>query len=52
MRDGVALEATAVGAWFDGMATCLPFLARHVLGSLGRWRLVPRPVACLDEQAH
>ncbi|NUT44048.1 MAG: sigma-70 family RNA polymerase sigma factor [Thermoactinospora sp.] len=41
LRDDVALEATAVGSWFDGMATCVPFLATHVLGPPGRWRLVP-----------
>ncbi|MFD0480635.1 sigma factor-like helix-turn-helix DNA-binding protein [Nonomuraea thailandensis] len=31
LRDDVALEATALGTWFDGMATCVPLLATHVL---------------------
>ncbi|MFC4121410.1 RNA polymerase subunit sigma-70 [Nonomuraea zeae] len=41
LRDDVALEATAAGTWFDGMATCVPFLATPVLGSPGRRRPVP-----------
>ena len=27
--------------WFAGRATCLPYIATHVLGARGDWRMVP-----------
>ncbi|GAA4977041.1 RNA polymerase sigma-70 factor (ECF subfamily) [Nonomuraea thailandensis] len=41
LRDDVTLEAMKMGTWFKGLNTCLPFLATRVLGSPGRWRLLP-----------
>jgi len=37
----VILEATPLQTWFAGCETCLPYLARYVLGSPGDWRMVP-----------
>jgi RNA polymerase sigma-70 factor (ECF subfamily) len=35
----VTLEATPFAGWFRGLATCVPFLRAHVLGSPGYWRM-------------
>jgi RNA polymerase sigma-70 factor, ECF subfamily len=40
LRDDLVLEATPQRTWYAGVATCLPFLTRHVFGA-GRWRMVP-----------
>jgi RNA polymerase sigma-70 factor, ECF subfamily len=40
LHDDLVLEATPQRTWYAGIATCLPFLTRHVLGE-GRWRMVP-----------
>jgi RNA polymerase sigma-70 factor, ECF subfamily len=36
----VTLEATPLRTWFAGRASCLPYLAQHVLGSPGDWRML------------
>ncbi|GAA4455136.1 sigma-70 family RNA polymerase sigma factor [Phytohabitans houttuyneae] len=40
LHDDLVLEATPQRTWYAGVATCLPFLVRHVFGA-GRWRMVP-----------
>ncbi|MGN9908466.1 sigma-70 family RNA polymerase sigma factor [Phytohabitans sp. LJ34] len=40
LHDDLVLEATPQRTWYAGLATCLPFLVRHVFGA-GRWRMVP-----------
>jgi RNA polymerase sigma-70 factor, ECF subfamily len=37
----VTLEATPLRTWFAGRACCLPYLAQHVLGAPGSWRMLP-----------
>jgi RNA polymerase sigma-70 factor (ECF subfamily) len=41
LRKDVTLEAPPLRNWFSGLRTCMPFMARHVLGSPGHWRMVP-----------
>lgn len=35
------LESTPFRTWFAGNATCVPYLATHVLGVPGDWRMLP-----------
>jgi RNA polymerase sigma-70 factor, ECF subfamily len=37
--EDVTLEATPMRTWFAGRKTCVPFLAAHVLGAPGTWRM-------------
>lgn len=39
--DDFSIEAPPSRTWFHGIATCLPYLERHVLGSPGDWRMFP-----------
>ncbi|OPG05544.1 RNA polymerase subunit sigma-70 [Streptomyces sp. GKU 895] len=41
LRADARIEATPWRTWFDGRATCVPYLVQHVLGSPGTWRLLP-----------
>lgn len=36
-----SIEVPPSTTWFQGVATCLPYLERHVLGAPGDWRLFP-----------
>ncbi|HEV7423392.1 MAG TPA: sigma-70 family RNA polymerase sigma factor [Mycobacterium sp.] len=40
LRRDAALEMVGSRTWFAGRATCLPFIAIHVLGSPGDWRMI------------
>jgi RNA polymerase sigma-70 factor (ECF subfamily) len=40
LRDDVVLEMGA-RTWFDGKATCMPYLRAQAMGSPGDWRAVP-----------
>jgi len=35
------LEAPPLRTWYEGIRFCLPYLATHVMGSPGHWRLLP-----------
>jgi RNA polymerase sigma-70 factor, ECF subfamily len=41
LRHDAALEMVGSRTWFAGRTTCLPYIATHVLGSPGDWRMVP-----------
>ena len=41
LREDVVLEMAGHRTWFAGLATCLPFLAKQVLGSPGDWKMFP-----------
>jgi RNA polymerase sigma-70 factor (ECF subfamily) len=41
LRHDAALEVVGSRTWFEGRATCVPFLANVVLGAPGNWRMVP-----------
>jgi RNA polymerase sigma-70 factor (ECF subfamily) len=41
LREDVTLEAPPLRNWFSGLTTCMPFMATHVLGSPGHWRMLP-----------
>jgi RNA polymerase sigma-70 factor (ECF subfamily) len=41
LRKDVTLEAPPLRNWFSGLTTCMPFMATHVLGSPGHWRMLP-----------
>jgi RNA polymerase sigma-70 factor (ECF subfamily) len=41
LREDAALEMVGSRTWFSGRATCLPYIATHVLGARGDWRMVP-----------
>jgi RNA polymerase sigma-70 factor, ECF subfamily len=41
LRKDVALEAPPLRNWFSGLRFCMPFMATHVLGSPGHWRMLP-----------
>lgn len=40
IRDDVALEMTPSPIWYRGLATCMPVLVRHALGTPGEWRMI------------
>jgi RNA polymerase sigma-70 factor (ECF subfamily) len=40
LRQDAALEMVGSRTWFAGRKTCLPFIATHVLGSPGDWRML------------
>jgi RNA polymerase sigma-70 factor (ECF subfamily) len=35
------LEAPPLRTWYAGISYCLPYMATHVLGSPGHWRMLP-----------
>jgi RNA polymerase sigma-70 factor, ECF subfamily len=41
LTEDAILEATPMRTWFAGRRTCVPFLANHVMGSPGDWRMLP-----------
>ncbi len=41
LRKDATLEAPPLRNWYEGIASCLPYMARHVLGSPGHWRMLP-----------
>src|SRR5262249_45494693 len=41
LRHDAALEMVGSRTWFAGRATCMPYIATHVLGAPGDWRMVP-----------
>ncbi len=40
LRHDAALEMVGSRTWFAGRATCLPFIAGHVLGVAGDWSMI------------
>jgi RNA polymerase sigma-70 factor (ECF subfamily) len=44
VRDDFSIEVLPSRTWFKGVATCLPYLERQVLGDPGDWRMVPTRV--------
>jgi RNA polymerase sigma-70 factor, ECF subfamily len=40
LRRDATLEMVGSRTWFSGRETCVPYLATHVLGSPGDWRMV------------
>ena len=40
LRHDAALEMVGSRTWFDGVVSCVPYLASQVLGSRGDWRMV------------
>lgn len=40
-HEDFSIEVPPALTWFRGVATCLPYLERHVLGAPGDWRLFP-----------
>lgn len=43
-HEDFSIECPPSRTWFQGIATCLPYLERHVLGAPGDWRLFPTRV--------
>jgi RNA polymerase sigma-70 factor, ECF subfamily len=41
LRTDAALEAPPLRNWYTGIRFCLPYMATHVLGSPGHWRMLP-----------
>jgi RNA polymerase sigma-70 factor, ECF subfamily len=41
LREDATLEAPPLRTWYAGIRFCLPFIARHVMGSPGHWRMLP-----------
>jgi RNA polymerase sigma-70 factor, ECF subfamily len=35
------LEAPPLRNWYAGLSFCMPYLARHVMGSPGHWKMLP-----------
>lgn len=40
LSDDAALETIGSQIWFKGRSTCVPYLARHVLGNAGEWKML------------
>ena len=40
LLEDATIEAPPLRTWFSGRKTCVPFLASHVLGSPGDWRML------------
>jgi RNA polymerase sigma-70 factor, ECF subfamily len=45
LRHDAQMEAPPVRSWFEGSATCVPFLRTWVLGAPGDWRMLPERAA-------
>ena len=41
LREDATLEAPPLRAWYAGIKFCMPYMATHVLGSPGHWRMLP-----------
>jgi RNA polymerase sigma-70 factor (ECF subfamily) len=41
LRADATLEAPPLRTWYEGIKFCLPYMAAHVLGSPGHWRMLP-----------
>jgi len=41
LREDATLEAPPLRTWYAGIKFCLPYMATHVLGSPGHWRMLP-----------
>ena len=41
LREDATLEAPPLGTWYEGIKFCMPYMAAHVLGSPGHWRMLP-----------
>lgn len=41
LRQDATLEAPPLRTWYAGIRSCLPYMATHVLGSPGHWRMLP-----------
>jgi RNA polymerase sigma-70 factor, ECF subfamily len=41
LRTDATLEAPPLRRWYSGIRYCMPYMARHVLGSPGHWRMLP-----------
>jgi RNA polymerase sigma-70 factor (ECF subfamily) len=41
LREDAALEAPPLRTWYAGIRFCMPYMATHVLGSPGHWRMLP-----------
>jgi RNA polymerase sigma-70 factor (ECF subfamily) len=40
LRADAMLEAPPLRTWYSGIRYCMPYMARHVLGSPGPWRML------------
>jgi RNA polymerase sigma-70 factor, ECF subfamily len=41
LRTDATLEAPPLRTWYSGLRYCMPYMATHVLGSPGHWRMLP-----------
>ena len=41
LRQDLTLEAPPLHTWYAGIKFCMPYMATHVLGSPGHWRMLP-----------
>jgi hypothetical protein len=41
LRNDATLEAPPLRTWYAGIKFCMPYMAAHVLGSPGHWRMLP-----------
>ncbi|WP_433756334.1 sigma-70 family RNA polymerase sigma factor [Nocardia sp. CA-135398] len=41
LRKDAMLEAPPLRTWYSGIKFCMPYMASHVLGSPGHWRMLP-----------
>jgi RNA polymerase sigma-70 factor (ECF subfamily) len=41
LREDATLEAPPLRTWYEGIKFCMPYMAAHVLGSPGHWRMLP-----------
>jgi RNA polymerase sigma-70 factor (ECF subfamily) len=41
LQKDATLEAPPLRNWYRGIATCLPYMAQHVMGDPGHWRMRP-----------
>ena len=41
LREDAVLEAPPLRTWYSGIKYCMPYMATHVLGSPGHWRMLP-----------
>jgi RNA polymerase sigma-70 factor (ECF subfamily) len=41
LRQDATLEAPPLRNWYAGLRYCMPYMATHVLGSPGHWRMLP-----------
>jgi RNA polymerase sigma-70 factor, ECF subfamily len=41
LREDAVLEAPPLLTWYRGIRFCMPYMAKHVIGSPGHWRMLP-----------